>query len=378
MMKKKLDHFLKSFDLYGHQLHLYVNDQLTVRSKVGALISLGVLGVCLFLFLLNIISYAKMQDYQTVSSALVLSSPALVTKNESIVYNFDYTNFYVYWVLSAYSPDGSIIDYDNLTRYVTQSIIYADKHYAVHNLEFEKCPQIKRLTYLLEDTSMLANKSEVSPRAICIKNSSIPMGLFANPSLKSVFTPKIIYQVSKCRNSTKNNNSCASEEEIRQKLPLIYVQATLPTTTYDFNNIEKPRAHSYDYKNYGLDNDLTKFYTNFIKPQYLYTDTGILNQDYHLDSIDFSVKSQQLDMHLRKTGEDILFNYALDFDFEQNLYYRKNQKIYILLGSLGGLFNTLFFAGKLLSFLYNRIVLLHLLINTSFSNLTNDKPQRFF
>ena len=81
-----------------------------------------------------------MQEYQTISSTNILKSPVMVSKNESIVYNLDYTNFYVYWILSAYFPNGTIINYNVLSRYFTQSIMYIDENSATHELAFEKCP----------------------------------------------------------------------------------------------------------------------------------------------------------------------------------------------------------------------------------------------
>lgn len=81
----------------------------------------------------------------------------------------------------------------------------------------------------------------------------------------------------KCENSTENNNSCASDLEIEDILKYIQVQATVPKSVYDFNNLKNPRKRTYDYQYYHLDFSLLKWYSGTLIPVYLETDHGIIS-----------------------------------------------------------------------------------------------------
>ena len=355
-------------DLFGHKVDLYINGKRKVKSKVGATFSLLLIGLIFYFFLINWTSWANLENLQTISSAKSLSVTELLLRNESYAYTFDFSNFNVYFVLSATFPNGSQINYEELERYLNQSFIFTDQNNYGQELEFVKCMLKKQRIFLEQDYSDLTQTpNKTSSWSICL-GQALPMGLYTDIEQLMINQSVISYYVSKCQNSTENNNFCASEAEIEDIMQYVQVQASIPKTVYDFNNPFKPRIRSYDYQYYHLDLGLMKYITGQLAPVYLETDHGMVYDEYILDSVDFNLESISLETMLRK-NENVMFRYDLLFGLMQQTYYRRNLKIYIFMANFGGVVNILFILGKLIGHFYNNSVIRHKLINVAFKNL---------
>ena len=195
------------------------------------------------------------------------------------------------------------------------------------------------------------------------------MGLFTDEANNVINQSIITYKIMKCQNSTQNNNSCASNEDIAQLLKYVSIQATIPKSVYDFNNIANPRKRTYDYQYYHLDYNLLKWFSGTLMPVYLETDVGIIYDEYKEDSVDYNVENLQYETNIRNENDNILFQYDLYFGYDQLIYYRRNQKIYIFIANFGGIINIFFLFGKIICSFYNHLVFLHELINIAFENL---------
>lgn len=289
----------------------------------------------------------------------------LIMRQESYSYTFDPSNFEINFVVSALFPNGTMIGWEALQRYFQQNYFYINSLGTVQSLGFQKCLIENHRIFLEEDSSDLT-PNFTSSWSVCL-TKKLKMGLFTDFERNVVNQSVISFVISKCENSTKNNNSCASDEEIEEILKFTQVQATIPKSVYDFNNPINPRKRTFDYQFYHLDLGLMKYFTGQITPIYLKTDHGIVSEEYLLDSVDFNLENLLYETMLRKNEKD-MFKYDVYFGFVQQTFYRKNQKIYVFMANFGGIVNILLLLGKLIKNLYNKSVMKHELINIAFKN----------
>ena len=135
---------------------------------------------------------------------------------------------------------------------------------------------------------------------------------------------------------------------------------------YNFKKTGKPQSNFYDYQTYNLDKSLYKYYQNALIPTLLYTDYGLLYDDYRLMETNFNPRIFY-DPRIRRDSDPL---FVFDFIVNQNfqMYYQKNQKINEIAGSLGGLINVIFLIGKLICFTYNSMYLRIKIVRATFSN----------
>ena len=201
------------------------------------------------------------------------------------------------------------------------------------------------------------------------------MGIFPNSSLSTVFEPRIDFYLYQCVNSTSNNNSCASQEEIDQMIKYAYVQKSTPTTLYDFTKSKKPQKNIYDYHFTYLDKSMLKYYDNSFTTTILFIDYGIISDDYQSVSTNFN-PNIDYDPNIRQENDPLFqFSFKSGINFQMN--YLRNQKLNDIIGSLGGLNKIIILLGKLLSMTYNSIYLRFKIINSTFSYSKKDKTEIF-
>ena len=365
---KCLESFFIDIDLYGHKVDLYIHNKPLVKSRLGALISSFVLVSCLINVIGGFSDWINGSNLQIISSAQSFNVLDLLATNSSYVYEFDHTNFYFNFVITAQVNGGPVLTYQELESYFIQKIAYIDSSGNSFNLEFEPCFNRDKKQFFFQDFN--PNDNSTSAASVCIKEQTkLKMGLFANTTINKVNTPTIVYEIHKCQNTTENNNSCVSDEEIEKMLGFLAVQVTHPKTIFDFKNYVNPRKRTFSYSLYNLDISATKLYSSLLNPIYLYTDKGILNDDYILDSIDFNQQELQVQSIMRSEKSSVLFSYALSIDLEQQIYYRKNLKLTDLISNFGGTINIFFIAGQFICSSFNLLLLKHKLINISFENL---------
>ena len=369
---KRLEGFLIDIDMYGHRVDIYLDSKSLVKSRLGAFVSVFVLVICFINVYNDSSDWLSGANLQTISSSQSFSTLELMISNSSHSYDFDANNFNIYFVLTAHINDSYLL-FETLKRYVSQKIIYQDYLGFNHNIDFEKCLFRNKQAFLLQDFDPKNNQT--SPATICLSyNPKLLMGLIPEYNDGRVGIPSITYEISKCRNSSENNFSCASEDEIQDIIPFLTVQISHPKTIFDFKNYQNPRKRSYDTQYYALDYTVQKLYTGTLMPVYLYTDQGILNDDYVRDSLDFNQESLLQQSSMRTKDEDMMFSYCIQIGTDQQTYYRKNYKLMDVISNFGGTINIYFLVGQLISASFNQLLLKYKLINISFENL--DKKQQ--
>ena len=367
---KMIEKLFLNMDMFGHKVDLYINSSTTVKSRFGSIISLAILGICLYSFTQNYLSWFNNQNLQTISSSQSFSVSELLLTNKSFSYSLDYKNYNLYFSVSGTYDNGKTIPNSEIRRFVQESSDYYGRYDDIENLTLENCSDVKKAAFLFQNNEEIQMESKLNyANTTCLAfEKEVVMGVFANQSEKMTSTPLISYKISKCQNSSKFNN-CASLEEINKIIPNLRVQISLPKTIYDFKKASDPRKRTYEYSFYGLDLRVLKMFSAKLLPIYLYTDIGVIFDDYSPNSIDFNVETVNYDTFIQDVNTTVLFEYFIGFGLNQQIYYRKNDKINVILANLGGFLNLLLVFGKLICYSYNQMVLKHNLINISFSNL---------
>ena len=368
-----LEGFFIETDMYGHKVDIYIDSKSQVKSRLGAVVSLFVLIICLINVYNDASDWFSGANLQTISSSQSFSTFELLNSNSSHRFDFDDGNFNIYFALTAQLND-TVYFFDYLERYIVQKVKYQDYRGIYHNVGFLKCLVRNKQAFLLQNFD--PNNNASSPVTTCVDyNSSLAMGLIPDFTISKLGTPSIIYEISKCRNSTENNFSCASEEEIQAILPFVTAQISHPKTIFDFMNYKNPRKRSYDYQYYNLDYSSQRLYTGMLIPVYLLTDQGIINDDFVLDSLDFNQESLWPQSMMRTQDQDVLFSYSVTLGTDQQTYYRKNYKLMDVISNFGGTINIYFLLGQLICASFNQLLLKYKLINISFENLEQTKEK---
>lgn len=363
----KLESFFLKFDFFGRKVEFYLGNKTAVRSRVGAFVSLVIIIAAIMALSNNFNGWINNENLQIISSSHSFNTQTLLLNNQSFSYEFNHKNFYIQFMAAAQIENGSIIPLEKLDRYFSQYFLFWDEQ-GVNYIEYENCQNNKTNEFLMIDGT---TESRASEWKYCLKyENPLNMGLFPNISKQLIFNPNLIYAIFQCKNSTSNNNSCATLDEIENMSNNIVININTPNSMYDFKNNENPRKHTYELKSYHLDFRMTKIYEGRMKPIYLYTDKGILNEDFHLDSVDYNVDSVDYEANIRDSNKSpLLFEFYLNFGMKKDIYYRRNEKFTNILAKIGGILNISFIFGKIICSAYNLIVLKHKLINVSFSNL---------
>ena len=108
-MKKVLSSF-KTIDIFGNKMDLYLEKQNTVKSNFGAIVTLFIIGICLYMFILNIFAWSDLTNLQIIPSSISLSPAGLASQNKSMEYQFDYQNYNLYFALTYAGLDGTLLN----------------------------------------------------------------------------------------------------------------------------------------------------------------------------------------------------------------------------------------------------------------------------
>lgn len=362
------ERFFLKFDLYGHRVDLYIGSRAVVRSKFGAFVSVMILAVAAYSLSNNFSSWSTNQNLTTIQSAQSLNVLDLISNNVSYKYFHDYNNYNIQFGANLQLYDGTYISISSLQRYFKQTMLYNDGS-NFYSLEYENCFSNKTKAFLLQEN----DNDNGTSSFFCLKYSEpLEMGLITNKTEKKINSPTVVYLIHKCSNSTENNFTCASDEDIEYIIKSMMVQLNIPNTLYDFKDVQSPRKRTYNTKKYHLDFSISKVYYGSLITNYLYTDQGVFYEDFQLDSIDFNLDSLDYEFMVRNPDKsNLLFQFYYNFGFNQQIYYRKNDKLYSIVANFGGILNILFLFGQIVCYSYNLLVLKHKLINISFANLEN-------
>ena len=374
---RNLQQIFKFFDLYGQNVNLFINKKPKFYTTCSGLMSMGVLALIIFTFAGFINSWLNNEKMTPIPASFSYSTSELLSKNQNFDYEFTYKNYAIYWFISATLPNGSFLATKDLSNYYTYNVTYLSELSISEKIDTEPCKIDHQDIFLGFDEATIENdKGKIAINRICIKDN-FKMGLFPNNNVSTVFYPEIYFSVYQCVNSTSNNNSCATQEEINEIIKYTTVQTTVPTTLYDFKNPAKLHKNIYDIHLTKLDKTMLKYYENLLTITTLYLDYGLLSDDYIPLSTNFN-PNINYDPNIRNDNDPLFVFDCFVYTKFQN-YYLRNLKIGEIAANLGGIINVIFLIGKIFCLAYNSIYLKFKIISStfSFSHLRNDNPDIF-
>lgn len=364
--------FLPLLDIFGCKVQFLIDCKNSVKTKIGGLFSIFLIVVFLYSFVRNFESWINGEQLRMISKYDSFTIDEIQMKNLSLLYELDYSNYNIYFLLTSKIGSDRVYN-EKLQKYLTFKMIYYDVNsFHPRDIQWEYCSN-KKMHEFLNLNENLQNDS-VNLLRICIKDGqNIKIGYAYDKEEKWVNTTSFQFMIQKCRNSSENNFSCASEKEINDVIKTSGIQISLPKSYYDFNDVRSTRKRSFDNQFYYLDSNIYNSYFFPIVPIYLLIDRGLTNTQYTLDSIDFNSEASSYQSKSPDDFDGVIFSYEIIPSFNQQYYYLKNENIFWLISSIGGSINFFLLLGNVLIFFYNCLVLKHKLMNFSFSFDGNEK-----
>ena len=368
---------LKSFDLFGVPVNFFINGNTKLKSPLSACLSLSTIMCILAISILIIIDWVRNTNPRIIPSAQNYSITELLSKNLTISHTFTHENYYAYFSPYIQLPDGTKIGRDNITNYFDFWYDFLDQNQKLSTIESVKCSVEEMDRFLLLDDQTIKNDAgKISLWGVCIKNP-LQMGLFPYPTIRAVNRTQITFKLGPCKNSSQNNHHCKPITEIYDMAKYVKIQAAIPQTFFDFKPGNQMRKRGYNYELLGIDKSVTRTYTNFLLPTTVMTDFGLLYEDYKEAFTDFNFGLETFDQILRTEQNDLMFTYGVYLAYNSDVYFRQNQRLNDVAGSIGGIINIILLIAKLIGVAYNSFYLNYLLVSTSFSEVQkNDKNEK--
>lgn len=256
------------FDLFGVPAQLYINKGTLLKTSFGAFISFIVIGLIFFVVVGFCISWLDFSMVKIVTGEKYLSTIEVLWGNKSYEYDLNRQNFYFYYYPQIVFPNQTVIYYANTLRYLNYQWIYLNKEDKECVLEDDPLVFVDVDIFLgLPQSKIDADQGIINPDRRGFTNRSLTMGLFPDIKSSRTVTPSFAIQIYPCHNSTVNNNSCASYDEIEEILEYVVITIGAPKTIYDFSG-EQLFSRVYDYQTYYLSRDSSFWYTNNLQPEF--------------------------------------------------------------------------------------------------------------
>ena len=332
---------LEYFDLFGVPVFFFVHGSTKLKSPLSACLSLCTMMVILGISIMIIIDWVNNTNPRIIPSAQNYSVTELLSTNITVSHPFSYDNYYAYFALYAQRPNGQKIARDNLTVYFDFWYDLLDQKQNLSTIESVNCSVEQMDRFLLLDDKTIKNDAgKVSMWGVCIKNP-LQMGLFPYTSIRAINRTEITFKVGPCKNSSANFNHCKPIEEIYDMTKYLKVQAAIPQTFFDFQPGNQMRKRGYNYELMGVDQSMTRSYTNALVPATIKSDYGLVYADFREDFTDYNSGLETFEQILRINQNDLFFKYNVFLAYNSEIYYRQNQRLSDIAGSIGGIINVI-------------------------------------
>lgn len=276
--------------------------------------------------------------------------------------------------LGLQNPDYSLYANDSIyTMQVKHHVvtrneanIFSDE---VREMEIVKCSE-KKLT-LLESYFQKMDLNNL----LCLKNGSF--------HLEGEFGRKvwayIEFSFKRCKNSTLNNFTCKSDEEIKRRLSGGYLGLFITDVTIQPSNYSEPSL-------YFGENLFTTFSILAYREIWMYmkrvqilSDIGwLVDENIQQDLFSYDWAKEVWDF---RDTSDVFFNFVLGMGLTRDVYQRTYIKVQQVAANVGGIFSFLIFCGKIITHNYNKLNFKSFLVNIFFEinyEELNDKKNMKF
>lgn len=374
-MIKFLKQSVESFDFFGIPVQIYIKKNRFLKSLFGGTISLSIILLAIFFFISLLLQWRNFDKVKIVQSSDLKTSFEFLAENKNYTYELTYSNYYPKFAMYLNFMNTTILPFNEINRYFKLNAKKMDIFGNSLNLQVEACKFTLEKTYLKKE--YLIDKEEDDNQIFyqCLQDS-VNISIKPNQTMKAPILELIHFSIDYCQNSSTNNNSCSSLEEIHKYAKYLFLDVWVPKTNYDFRNIKDPRTRSYDIYYYTLDPELSKLIMINVVPTHLFKDKGLFTEDYEEDEIYFDIEHFHYDTLTRKYSEESSL-FAIEFILSMGTksYYLVNYKWNDILGNLGGTLNILLLIGKLICGFYNYLLIQHLIVTYTFSLNKTEKTE---
>ena len=334
MIKKifsyKIKRILDAFDIFRLPVTLFFNKSEKISTLNGKLITITIIGFLIY--------FASNSDLFQKINPQILSKDIKVDKRPTFF--FDKSNF-TFSVGLADSANNFMIDpaiYE-LSLVIFQQtggyepiiqkyplILCQKKDFVLHPDQFEK--QNLNGTYCLPDITL---KIE---------------GFWNEDTISYIYV-----DLNKCVNSSMNNNSCRTSEEINNFIELAYIDIYLENSYLDLTNFSEPFKQQLSIFYQKIDINLYKSIEFYLTSAIIRTDYGWFFEAFEFEN-NYYISNYLTDVGYYLELE-CLYSISIYSSDETNQITRKYQKLQDVLAQFGGVCNLLMIFGFFLSKLEN-------------------------
>ena len=344
-MNSKLN--IENFDIYSKKICFFYNNHEKISSYFGFFLTLIYIFASLILFLFQIVRAIQRKELKVYESTIYSKEMPLI--------NVDMNQLYFAFGLEYPSTATRYIDESIYTAKITffdqQKIKDKFETIVKRDLEFEKC----NVDNFGKDYQNLFVKDELN-NSYCLKNFNYTLPLAGSYKYDRITYIRIV--INPCVNSTKNNFSCKTQEEIDKQLNSGYFSIVLKDFGLNPSNYSSPRIPTLQDLYTTIDRRLAKNYILNFGLTHIKTDSGIITENlkekiylqFRKVFENFSLREEK-DYHSGKSV--ILVQLRLeDTLFIQTRTYLKISEIFSRIGGYMQLMNTIFL---LITSIINRI-----------------------
>jgi len=337
--------FIKKIDLFGKSLNPTINKQRILTSTCGG--ALTILTFCT-IFIASFFLGSEMiykENPNSISTVLTSATRPNLTFNISIAYSVEdhfgnrIDNFTQYFSVTPYFKNMTI---------VTNATGVSNPVYMNESINSYICTE---KDFHPENKDAFYNNNLHS--AVCLDDGQPLGGYFDNN-----YARYLDIYLTKCVNSTMNNNTCRPQKEIDKWLkdnPKIQFSAYYETVNYDSINLHHPNNYALKVESFIVDTHFCKIQNFFFLETKISTDYGIIGNSLHNISYQlFDYMTREFYSHWDPT-DTCLVNLRLFTSNNSQYYSRTYMKFQDLIARLGVVFNLIIqFFGAFVGFIYPR------------------------
>jgi len=331
------------FDLFKKPLLLRVAKEEQISTIFGALLSLAIYALLIY--------YFSQSDFFFKKSPTIVIEDAQSVLSPAILYN----NPLSFAVKNLYGQTLNDPSYF-LLQVQLDSISFDENGISNGN--------VSTLPYHMCNESDSQNKEdfETLGNTFCLDNKSFILEGDLGEPVTSTLTVFVFI----CENSTENNNSCKSSEEIQSYLSSTTLNVNYVSPILQMKNYENPISKPYSTVMYTLDSRLSKVLSMELQKVYITSEeTTILSNVKYFET--YIVQNEGLDLALWHTPKDPIIKMV--FHSSKNIFnvQRTYQTLVQAFTAIGGFFSFLIVVGKVLTKFDNQVYLTTTIINHLYS-----------
>lgn len=330
--------FLKC-DLLGKTQNFSIANHDSFRTSIGAVFSLIIVGIIVYFFSYFFLSFILMKNLTVVTTDYIEENPEKVSL----------TNASYILTISLQNPDYSV--YINESIYTINLTLFTVKRHGDGTVTTSKEPiqLIKCNQYNFSSIPEYFNLMDIA-NLYCINTTK---EIFLQGSFGQPEWTYLSFEFNKCINSSFNNNSCLSEEDINKKLDGGYVGLFVT----DFSVYPKDFEHPFHL--YGK-NIFTAFSVRnfldcwiYLKPIEVTTDYGIIiNRIKKKSLFQYDSMKESTDHRSGNCFMSISFRLALS----KGIYDRSYTKMHEIVADFGGIIKFCFVIGEISAYFFREML----------------------